>query len=127
MNTSMQANAVTLAQKASEARTAIDALQLSQASLNLANAAKLTNELPAVGISDAEVKGIANRFLGWKLPINFTPDAGISFKPDYNEGTDWPGKHEPCGTNLLSGAQAEEMVRFILDKSATVMPPADAD
>lgn len=127
MNTSMQANAVTLAQKASEARSAIDALQLSQAALNLANAAKITDELVAPQVSAADVKAIANRFLGWKLPENFTPDAGISFKPDFNEGTDWPGKHKPCGTNLLSGSQAEEMVRFILEKPAAAMPPADAD
>ena len=50
------------------------------------------------------IKEVANRFLGWKLPKDFSPDCGISFDK----------KHEPVGTNLFTATQAEEMVRFIL-------------
>lgn len=65
-------------------------------------------------MTDDQIKHMVNRFLGWKLPENFAPDAGISFKPDYNEGTPWPMRHEPSGTNLLDAVQAEVMVRAML-------------
>lgn len=60
------------------------------------------------------VKIMVDRFLCWKLPKDFAPDAGISFKAEYNEGTPWPAKHEPIGTNLFHAGQAEEMVRHML-------------
>lgn len=60
------------------------------------------------------IKQITNRFLGWKLPDDFSPDAGISFKRDFNEGTKYPMKHEPIGTNLFTAVQTEEMIRYIL-------------
>ncbi len=65
-------------------------------------------------MSDADVKAMVDRFLSWKLPANFAPDAGISFKPTYNDHLPTPGRHEPTGTNLFSAAQAEEMVRHML-------------
>lgn len=56
-----------------------------------------------------------SRFLGWKLPADFAPDAGITFKPNAN--TDSPVqfqyKHEPTGTNLLNGDQAEAMLLYV--------------
>lgn len=68
----------------------------------------------------AQIKHMVNRFLGWKLPENFNPDAGITFNPYYN--VEWnakhgrpPAKYEPIGTNLLSATQAEEMVRYLLE------------
>ena len=64
-------------------------------------------------MTDEQIKQMVDRFLRWKLPTNFSPDAGISFKPDYNEHTEYPAKHEPIGTNLLDANQAEEMIRFI--------------
>lgn len=66
-------------------------------------------------IHERIVAHLVNRFLRWKLPENFSPDAGITFKPNYNEHTPWPAKHEPCGTNLLDASQAEEMVRYMLE------------
>ena len=63
------------------------------------------------------VKIMVDRFLSWKLPKDFAPDAGISFKAVYNEGTPWPAKHEPIGTNLFHAGQAEEMVRHMLGLS----------
>jgi len=79
---------------------------------------------------EALVKHMVSRFLGWKLPDNFNPDAGISFKRDYNENIPWPMKHEPVGTNLFDAVQAEAMVRFIIDGAdlprASGVPEADA-
>lgn len=62
-----------------------------------------------------QIKHMVNRFLSWKLPENFNPDGGITFKRDFNEGTPWPMKHEPSGTNLLDATQAEAMVRHMID------------
>lgn len=68
-----------------------------------------------VATTDDLVKEMVNRFLGWKLPKDFAPDAGISFKAEYNEGTPWPARHEPIGTNLFHAGQADEMVRHMLN------------
>ncbi|WP_205910189.1 RuvC family protein [Rhizobium rhizophilum] len=65
-------------------------------------------------MTDEQIKHMVDRFLGWKLPDDFSPDARISFKADFNELTDFQMKHEPVGTNLLSAAQAEAMVRHLL-------------
>lgn len=53
-----------------------------------------------------------NRFLGWKLPANFAPDAGIMFKPNANTESpvQFQYKHEPTGTNLFRAGQAEAML-----------------
>ena len=61
-----------------------------------------------------QIKHMVDRFLSWKLPENFSPDAGISFKAVFNEDTSHPMKHEPFGTNLFDAAQAEEMVRHMI-------------
>lgn len=65
-------------------------------------------------MTDDQIKQMVNRFLSWKLPADFAPDAGISFAPDFNVGTPWPMKHEPSGTNLFTAVQAEAMVRHML-------------
>ena len=66
------------------------------------------------------IKHMVNRFLGWKLPENFSPDAGISFKAAFNEHTAHPMKHEPTGTNLFDAAQAEAMVRHMVGQLSLV-------
>lgn len=66
-------------------------------------------------MTDEQIKHMVDRFLAWKLPNNFNPDAGISFKAEFNEHTDHPMRHEPVGTNLFSATQAEEMVRHMLE------------
>jgi len=68
---------------------------------------------------DHEVAAMASRFLQWKLPADFAPDGGISFKAEFNEGTAHPMRYEPVGTNLFNAAQAEAMVRHILGLSPT--------
>lgn len=66
-------------------------------------------------MTDEQIKHMAERFLQWRLPADFQPDAGISFKADYNEGTDYPMMHEPYGTNLFDFSQAKEMVRHMVE------------
>lgn len=62
-----------------------------------------------------QIKHMVDRFLSWKLPSDFTPDAGISFKAEFNEHTAHLMKHEPTGTNLFDYRQAEAMVQHMID------------
>lgn len=56
------------------------------------------------------IEGIVDRFLTWKLPKDFHPDAGIEFTPP-PEGS----PHQwPTGTNLLDANQAARMVKAIV-------------
>jgi len=57
---------------------------------------------------------MVSRFLSWKLPQDFYPDAGISFKAEFNENTPHPARHEPLGTNLFHAGQAKEMLEHVL-------------
>lgn len=66
---------------------------------------------------EENVEKMVNRFLAWKLPMDFHPDAGISFKAEFNENTDHPMKHEPTGTNLFDYTQAKEMIKHMLGLS----------
>ncbi len=77
----------------------------------------LTNKIQE--IERENMKKMTERFLRWKLPSNFSPDAGISFKKDFNENTDHPMKHEPSGTNLFDYSQASEMIEYITDDSSS--------
>ena len=70
-------------------------------------------------MNDEQIKYMVDRFLQWRLPENFAPDAGISFKPIFNEHTAHPMKHEPLGTNLFDATQAEEMIRYLVDGMPT--------
>jgi hypothetical protein len=62
-----------------------------------------------------QIKHMVDRFLCWRLPENFNPDAGISFKQTYNEHTAHPMKYEPVGTNLFDATQADAMVRYMIE------------
>jgi hypothetical protein len=73
-------------------------------------------------MTDDQIKHMVDRFLIWKLPENFSPDAGISFKKTFNEHTAYPMKHEPMGTNLFDAQQATEMVRYMIEG----MPPTSS-
>jgi len=57
-----------------------------------------------------DVKEMVNRFLGWKLPQDFYPDAGISFDRAYGEK--WG---MPIGTNLLTADQAKAMFEYCIN------------
>lgn len=71
-------------------------------------------------MTDEQIKHMVSRFLGWRLPENFQPDDGISFSPEYN--TEYnatrgkpPARRTPSGTNLFDAAQAEVMVRYMIE------------
>lgn len=67
-------------------------------------------------MTDDQIKHMVNRFLGWQLPEDFHPDAGISFKREHSEHAPWgPVKHQPSGTNLLNASQAEAMIRHLVE------------
>lgn len=58
---------------------------------------------------------MVDRFLGWKLPKDFGPDAGISFKPTKPyEGDELGNSWWPVGTNLLTADQARQMFEHAL-------------
>ena len=58
-------------------------------------------------MNDAQIKHMVDRFLAWKLPDNFSPDAGVSFDPPVT----WPW---PTGTNLLDATQVTAMVQHMV-------------
>lgn len=62
---------------------------------------------------------MVNRFLGWSLPQDFYPDAGILFKPPTNQ------KGWPIGTNLLTAEQAKRMFEHCIEGYATTKPSSD--
>lgn len=71
---------------------------------------------PAAPAADAgfspDIQAMVSRFLGWRLPDNFHPDAGVVFTPPPNHHW-WP-----TGTNLLSADQAKAMFEYVLAPSA---------
>jgi hypothetical protein len=71
---------------------------------------------------DEQVEYMVRRFLMWRLPENFTPDAGISFKPTFNDHLPEPMKHNPVGTNLFDYTQAKAMVQYMLEGMSTPEP-----
>lgn len=76
-------------------------------------------------MDDKIIPHLVARFLSWKLPPDFCPDAGISFAPEYNvtynaERGLPPNRHEPTGTNLLNAEQAFAMFRHVLDHLAAL-------
>jgi hypothetical protein len=64
-------------------------------------------------MTEGQIKHMVNRFLGWTLPNDFSPDAGISFKKI--------GAHQPTGTNVFDAIQADAMVRHMIE----AMPDED--
>ncbi|SMD05625.1 hypothetical protein [Novosphingobium sp. B1] len=67
-------------------------------------------------MTDEQIKQMVNRFLCWKLPPDFHPDAGIRFEPHVNPGCTYDHHRDgPTGTNLLTASQAEAMIRHLMD------------
>jgi hypothetical protein len=66
-------------------------------------------------MTEEQIEHMVQRFLSWRLPENFHPDGGITFKAAFNEHTAHPMKHEPTGTNLLDATQAKAMVRHMIE------------
>ena len=63
-----------------------------------------------------DIKGMVDRFLGWKLPRDFSPDCGISFTPPANP------ECGPVGTNLLNADQARQMFEHVLAAAEAPKP-----
>jgi len=65
-------------------------------------------------MTDDQIKHMVNRFLMWRLPETFGPDAGIDFMPSFK---DEPLRTQcwPRGTNLLTATEAEAMVRHMVE------------
>ncbi len=64
---------------------------------------------PAARVPDIDT--MVNRFLSWRLPQDFAPDAGISFKPMPDE---YMPHCWPTGTNLFHAGQVKEMILHML-------------
>ena len=75
--------------------------------------------LAAIREAAAPVDHMVQRFLSWRLPEDFNPDNGISFKPTFNDHMDPPMRCNPTGTNLFDARQAEAMVRHMLAGEAS--------
>lgn len=76
----------------------------------------LVAERKGKSLTEDQIKHMVNRFLAWKLPENFNPDGGVSFKKTHSECMPHgPVKYDPSGTNLFDATQADAMVRHMLD------------
>lgn len=66
------------------------------------------------GVPDDQMQGMVNRFLSWRLPQDFYPDAFISF--DREKHDTWGGYPNswPTGTNLLHAEQARAMLEHVI-------------
>lgn len=76
-----------------------------------------------VEVTDEQIEKMVTRFLGWRLPKSFAPDAGISFKPMPDE---YMPHYWPTGTNLFDAPQAKEMILHILGATDSCEQKADA-
>ncbi|MGV0909230.1 hypothetical protein [Martelella sp. FOR1707] len=65
-------------------------------------------------MTDEQIDHMVERFLTWKLPEDFEPDGGISFRKKTIGGDGWEETYKPVGTNLLNARQAEAMVCHML-------------
>lgn len=64
-------------------------------------------------MTEAQIKHMVDRFLGWRLPLEtWRPDGGISYtRPNYHPSVD----ATPNGTNLFDADQATAMVRYMIE------------
>lgn len=62
------------------------------------------------------ISQMVSKFLGWKLPSDFAPDCGITFRSEseYDHPEFGRSKFEPVGTNLLTADQATAMFEFCI-------------
>ncbi len=63
-------------------------------------------------LTEDQIKRMAERFLSWRLPEPFRPDAGISFVAPTGPNAH---VHYPTGTNLWGYTEAVEMVRHMAE------------
>lgn len=85
--------------------------------------ARTVDEVERVALIDR----LVTAFLGWRLPDDFAPDGGVSFKPIENPND--PTIRELCwpvGTNLLTDPQARAMFAHCLAAAGTQQVSDDA-
>lgn len=72
-----------------------------------------------LAMTESQIDKMVDRFLGWKLPDDFSPDGGISFVREHSaeymakQGNP-PLRYKPIGTNLFTADQAKVMVKHML-------------
>ncbi len=80
---------------------------------------RVSTPTPAVVVTDQMI----HRFLAWQFPADFSPDGGISFQ---GKNVWIPSKSalkgRPTGTNLLSYAQARDMLAYVLGQDVDHHP-----
>ena len=74
---------------------------------------------------DEYIKRMTDKFLCWKLPRGFSPDAGISFHP--GSETTYSKPYWPTGTNLFTADQARAMFEHCADTLIEDLARKDAD
>lgn len=88
------------------------------------------DQMLPVYVSEAQLQSMISRFLSWKLPKDFAPDCGITFKRT-EHGFDpalWAHFYEPTGTNLFHAEQAKAMILHLLGHDEPVLAlPAPKD
>lgn len=74
------------------------------------------------------LKAMVDKFLGWRVPDNFQPDAFIRFDRERAEqhGYSPTGPHWPVGTNLLSADQARAMFEHCAGEVAATLEAQQA-
>lgn len=70
-------------------------------------------------MNEAKIDKMVDIFFGWKLPDDFSPDAGISFEREHSveymaKRGKPPMRHKPIGTNLFTADQARAMIKNML-------------
>lgn len=78
------------------------------------------NNQTALSETVPTIKDMVDRFLGWPLPKDFSPDCGIKFTP-FNHPHGWP-----IGTNLFTADQAKQMFEYALKNAAPQVEPQHA-
>ncbi len=66
-----------------------------------------------------QIDTLVDRFLRWRLPADFSPDAGIEFKKPselFPEMENADEIHWPVGTNLLDANEAKAMLEYVLTR-----------
>lgn len=80
---------------------------------------KTTQPAPVAQVGQTlDLSTMVSRFLSWRLPDDFAPDAGITFTRSEHPYAAWP-----VGTNLLTAAQAKEMLEHVLSGSEAERAP----
>lgn len=80
-----------------------------------------------IGLTEAQIKHLVNRFLGWHFPEDMSPDGGLYYeRPAYISDEDAARHQMPTGTNLLNATEADAMVRYMLEGMPAPFPTADA-